>query len=304
MTDIETLLRATLRSHADRAPTADEVLRELPDLGSLAPGEPREDTPRRSVKRWAIPALAAAAVAIVVVSAAVLLPDRNGESRGVSNHPSTSPLAPQAPPGTRLVGMGRLAVAVPEGWSTNDEKCGIPLSNTVLFEANGQRTCLITLRPKVSALHIVSTTSAFARPWMNQDLPSSEVDGVTIERSPTRTGGDPPLAHMGNGLAVGALVAPSEGVVMWMTSPDPTVVDSVLDSVIVLPAGWVTIPFNPNLPLLPNELVALKRIGLNVEITRRDLPGRSAGALSGVTPAFGSVVPVGSTVHLVVDSGN
>ncbi len=78
---------------------------------------------------------------------------------------------------------GRLAVAVPAGWSTNAEKCGIALSNTVLFEANGQRTCLITLRPRVSALHIVPSTSALARPWITQDLPRSQIDGVTIERS-------------------------------------------------------------------------------------------------------------------------
>jgi hypothetical protein len=295
MTDIETLLRATLRSYADQAPTADEVLRELPDLGSLASGE-APDGRGRSMKRWGIPALAAAAVAIVVVSAAVLLPDRNGESRGVSNHPSTSPSAPQAPPGTRLVGMGRLAVAVPEGWSTNDEKCGTPLSNTVNFEANGVLACAINPRPHVSALHIVSATSPLALIWTSwKHLPATELDGITIERTPTSRGDEG---------SVGALVARSAGVVMYVTSPHRAVVDSVLDSVIVLPAGWVTIPFNPNLPLLPNELVALKRIGLNVEITWRDLPGRSTGALIGATPAFGTVVPVESTVHLVVDSRN
>jgi hypothetical protein len=295
MTDIETLLRETLRSHADQAPTADEVLRELPDLGSLASGETPEDGRGRSVKRWGIPALAAAAVALVVVAAAVLLPDRNGESRGVSNPSSTSPSAPQAPPGTRLVGMGRLAVAVPESWGTNDEKCGSALSNTVIFEADGVVWCGLAHRPHVSALHIVSATSPLALPWIYQHLTASELDGLTIERTPTNTG---------NEGSAGALVARSEGVVMYVTSPDRAVVESVLDSVIVLPAGWATIPFNPDLPLLPHERVALKRVGLNVEITRRDLPGRSAGALIGATPAFGSVVPVGSTVHLVVASGS
>jgi hypothetical protein len=295
MTDIETLLRATLRSHADQAPTADEVLRELPNLGSLAPGEAPEDVRRRSVKRWAIPALAAAAVAIVVVSAAVLLPDRNGESRGVSNHPSTSPSAPQAPPGTRLVGMGRLAVAVPEGWSTNHEKCGTPLSNTVNFEANRVVWCGLAHRPQVSALHIVPATSPLALPWIYQHLTVGELDGITIERTPT---------HTGNEGSAGALVARSAGVVMYVTSPHRAVVDSVLDSVIVLPAGWVTIPFNPNLPLLLNERVALEHAGLKVEVIRRDLPGRSSGSLLGATPAFGSVVRVGSTVHVVVDSRN
>jgi hypothetical protein len=229
----------------------------------------------------------------VVVAAAVLLPDRNGESRGVSNHPSTSPSAPQAPPGTRLVGMGRLAVAVPKGWSTNDEKCGSALSNTVIFEANRVVWCGLAHRPHVSALHIVSATSPLALPWIYAHLTASELDGIKIQRTPTSTG---------NEGSAGALVARSQGVVMYVTSPDRAVVESVLDSVMVLPAGWVTIPFNPDLPLLPNE-VALKRIGLNIEITRRHLPGRSAGALIGATPAFGSVVPVGSTVHLVVASG-
>jgi hypothetical protein len=294
MTDIETLVRDTLRSHAEHAPTADEVLRELPDLGSLAPGEALADVPRR-LKRWGIPALAAAAVAAVVVAAVVLLPDGNGESGGVSSNPSASPSAPQTPPGTRLVGMGRLAVAVPEGWSTNHERCGTALSNTVIFDANRVRTCGILLRRPVSALHIVSITTPLALPWIYQHLTASKIDGITIQRTPTNTG------HEGS---TGALVARSEGVVMYMSSPDRAVVDSVLDSVMVLPAGWVTIPFDPNLPLLPNEKVALEHVGLNVEITRDDLPGRSAGALIGVSPAFGSVVPVGSTVHLVVDSRN
>jgi hypothetical protein len=292
MTDIETLVRDTLRSHADQAPTADQVLREFPDLGSLMP----EDVARRSMKRWGIPALAAAAVAVVVVAAAIFLPDGNGESRGVSNNPSASPSAPQAPPGTRLVGMGGLAVAVPEKWSTNDEKCGTALSNTVIFEANGVRACAIPQKPNVSALRMVSTTTPLALPWLYQHLTASKIDGITIQRTPTRTGHE--------GFSIGALVARRQGVVMYMTSPDPAVVDSVLGSVMVLPAGWVTIPFDPNLPLLPNEKVALEHVGLNVEITRRDLPGRSAGALIGVSPAFGSVVPVGSTVHLVVDSRN
>jgi hypothetical protein len=295
MTNIETQLREILRSYANRAPTADEVLRELPDLGSLALREGSEDVPRRSVKRWAIPVLAAAAVAGVLVAAAMFLPDGNGESRGVSNHPSTSPSAPQAPPGTRLVGMGRLAVVVPEGWSTNDEKCGSALSNTVIFEANRVVWCTLAHRPHVSALHMVSATSPLALPWIYQHLTASELDGVTIKRTPTNTG---------NVGSAGALLARSEGVVMYVTSPDRAVVESVLDSVIVLPAGWVTIPFNPDLPFLSNEELALEQAGLRVEITRRDLPGRSSGSLLGATPAFGSVVPVGSTVHLVVDSGN
>jgi hypothetical protein len=296
MTDIETLVRETLRSHADHAPTADEVLRELPDLASLPQREGPEDAPRRSVKRWGIPALAAAVVALVVVAAALLLPGGNGESRGFSDSPSPSPSAPQAPPGTRLVGMGRLAVAVPDGWSTNHEKCGTALSNTVLFDANGVLACAITPRPHVSALHIVPVTSPLALPWIYQHLAASEVGGITIERTPTRTGHE--------GFSIGALVARSAGVVMYMTSPDPKMVDSILNSVIVLPTGWVTIPYNPNLPFMPNERLALEHAGLGVEITRRDLPGRSTGALIGATPAFGSVVPVGSTVHVVVDSGN
>jgi hypothetical protein len=294
MTDIETLLRETLRSHADQAPTADEVLRELPDLGSLAPGDASEDVRRRWVKRWGIPVLAAAAVAIVLVAAVMFLPDGNG--RGVSDNPSPSPSAPQAPPGTRLVGMGRLAVAVPEGWSTNDEKCGTALSNTVSFEANGVLSCAIPQRPHVSALRMVSTTSPLALIWTSwKHLPASELEGITIERTPTSRGDEG---------SVGALVARSEGVVMYVTSPDPAVVDSVLDSVMVLPAGWVTVPYNPDLPFLSNEELALEQAGLRVEITRRDLPGRSSGSLLGATPAFGSVVRVGSTVHLVVDSGN
>jgi hypothetical protein len=295
MTDIETLLRVTLRSHADRAPTADEVLRELPDLGSLAPGDAPEDVRRRSVKRWGIPVLAAAAVAVVLVAAVILLPDGNGESRGVSDNPSTSPSAPQAPPGTRLVGMGRLAVAVPEGWSTNDEKCGSALSNTVIFVPNRVVWCTLAHRPHASALHIVPATSPLALPWMYAHLAASEVDGVKIQRTPTNTG---------NEGSAGALVARSEGVVMYVTSPDRAVVDSVLDSVMVLPAGWTTVPFNADLPFLSNERLALEQAGLGVKISRRDLPGHSSGSLLGATPAFGSVVRVGSTVHLVVDSGD
>lgn len=47
----------------------------------------------------------------------------------------------------RLVGLGNLAIAVPEEWETNRTRCGTPMSGTVVINVGVVETCA-TARPE------------------------------------------------------------------------------------------------------------------------------------------------------------
>lgn len=98
--------------------------------------------------------------------------------------------------------------------------------------------------------------------------------------------------------STGVLVVPSEKAVFVVTSPDNHIVDRILDSLIVVPEGYVSIPFDPNGPL-ENSITRMTNAGLDVKTVERPRKGWSSGSLRRARPALGSVVPVGSTVTLV-----
>ena len=217
---------------------------------------------------------------------------------GLVWRPATEPAGevatpPHAPAGMRLVGMGRVAVAVPEDWGTNDVGCDghSTKHESVVFDSEGSRSCRVaTAYADVSSLHIVGTGSHWARRFIERAEPARDVDGVPIAQARTREDG---------AQFTGALIAETEDVVMWVASPDPEVVDDILNSVIVLPEGFVTVPTDPNMPLA-TTLAAMQSAGLEVNQVEQPKPGWSAGALISSDPPLGSVVPVGSTVTLVV----
>ncbi|MDQ3484818.1 MAG: hypothetical protein M3445_05340, partial [Actinomycetota bacterium] len=81
-------------------------------------------SPRRSRTRPAL--LAGAATVLVLASVATVRwwPDQPAASAALPTMPSP----PVAPPGTRLVGYGDIAVAVPDSWAHNAVSCGAEAS--------------------------------------------------------------------------------------------------------------------------------------------------------------------------------
>lgn len=227
------------------------------------------------------------AAALIVTGGLVLRPD--SDPSGLPVDSPTVAAAPEAPPGMRLVGMGRIAVAVPESWGTGRVRCGVPVADTVVFDTGYVRLCRLTPTPTVSSLHIVESGSDLALPFVRDAQPAGQVDGVQIRRT---SPGDLPEA----------IVVESEGVVMWVTSRDPALVDEILDSLIVLPDGYITVPYVPYGPVA-NTLGRMEHAGLAVSTVEERRPGWSAGALLDTDPPLGSVVPVGSTVTVTVSAG-
>lgn len=243
--------------------------------------------------RHGLPAFATAmAVAIVLVGVFSLRLFSAGTDQA-ADPPKGN--ASQAPAATRLVGMGSVAVAVPEDWATNDLHCETPMSDTVVFRSEGTRLCSVVPAPVVSSLEIVATWSDWAQPWLRQAQPAGEVDGVPVERVATRS--------TPSGTAIGALVIKSEDVVFSVTSPDASTVDAILDSLVVLPESYVTVPYDPNGPTASTRQRMLDA-GLEVKVQEEHRPGLSAGVLLDTEPELGSVVPVGSTVTLMVSGGS
>lgn len=226
-----------------------------------------------------------AAVALTVAVGLVWRQDPAAPSADVA-------VAPQAPPGTRLVGMDRVAVAVPEGWGTNAVDCDghTAQRESVVFDSEVVELCDPPAHVDVSSLHIVESSSDWAKPYLSNAHPAGEIEGVPIARVPT---------HEDGARFAGALIVESEDVVMWVLSPDADVVDEILDSVVIVPDGYVTVPTDPNAPLASDQ-AAMETAGLSVEVVERFKPGWSAGSLISSDPPLGSVVPVGSTVTLVV----
>lgn len=203
------------------------------------------------------------------------------------------PPTPVAPDGTRLVGMGRVVVAVPADWATNAVRCGQPVRDTVAFASEGQRGCLVPGASERSWLQVVPSESTHAEGWLNAAGRTTTYDGVPVRR----IDGDCEMSMPG--VCSGALVAETQDVVMVASSSKPTVVESVLDSVRVLPDGWTTVPYDPNGPVA-NTVAWMEDVGLTVEVTYEERPGLSNGVLLAADPELASVTEAGSTVELRV----
>ncbi len=135
------------------------LLNRLADQVSVGPAPVREvlragSRVRRRRRRVALCAAVALLLAPVGVAGLAQFPDKAKQTA----MPATRSLEPQAPAGMRLVGMGRLAVAVPEDWGTNDVRCGQPLRDTVHFASEAVRACGVRSR-FVSYLRITGTAS-------------------------------------------------------------------------------------------------------------------------------------------------
>ncbi len=78
-------------------------------------------------------------------------------------------------------------------------------------------------------------------------------------------------------------------------------IDRIRKSLRLLPDGYTTVPYDPD---DPRHTRALLRVGFDLRVVEKHRPGLSAGVILDSDPAFGSVVREGSTVTLVVSSGD
>jgi hypothetical protein len=244
---------------------------------------------RRRTRRWQLAAVAAAVIGVVGASLAVA----GGPGDEAGPAPANSDAVVEAPDGARYVGMGRLVVAVPQDWGYHDLRCGVVPDGTIAFSADPERGCLHSFLSSRNALHVASADSEGGARWLDVPGTPVEIDGITLTRTAVAARTDDSSTYSG------ALVATSEGVVIWAQSDDPEVVTGILDSVRVLPQDMVAVPFDQDGPVSsPRQLI--EAAGLNVEVVEEYRPGWSPGWLISSDPPLGSPVAIGSTVTLTV----
>ncbi|MCD4527210.1 PASTA domain-containing protein [Nocardioides sp. cx-173] len=232
-----------------------------------------------------------AAVAVVAVAGGTALASAGdpAPSKG------TDPLpAADVPAGTRLVGVGHAAIAVPETWSVNATRCGVATEPTVVIDVTVVETCA-WLGPRV--FDNVSVDHAGTRS-LSEPLQEAEVDGVAVQRGTTT------CEPTGNGLrrCVGGVFVPSSNAFFEAEAASRERVDEILSWVRVVP-DLVAVPGfeSVNLDHQDDDSAAhyradLERAGLEVEVVTQRQPGGKPGYVLGVRPAPGAMLEPGGVV--------
>lgn len=133
------------------------------------------------------------------------------------------------PAATRLVGIDHAAIAVPEGWGTNETQCGTPEEDTVVIDVAVIPACLASRPEGVESLEVTQGR----RVDVDDVDEVVEVDGVRAERRAT-TCRRQPLDDVA--VCVGSLYLPSLGVTFHAASSTRAAeVDRILAQVRVVP---------------------------------------------------------------------
>lgn len=201
----------------------------------------------------------------------------------------------------RWVGVGRVAVAVHEGWGTNELQCGTPVRDTTVVDVTVVELCHLPRPADVDSVEL----GGGAPPEGFVVAESSLLDGVEVQRGETTS-----VLQPDNGVRVwsSAVYLPGEG--LWIraeSSRGPEQVDEALgwlallsDGVGVPPRGWSSDDDHDDAQETELYTRRLQGLGLEVAVERRSIPGPPEGHLLKVSPHPGTVVPVGTRVVLTV----
>ncbi|GAB2640802.1 PASTA domain-containing protein [Kribbella swartbergensis] len=244
-------------------------------------------------------AVAVLAVAAVAGGTAVIVrpdPTRDDSSPPIA---STSPTAAVTPE-TRLVGIGHAAIAVPEHWGMNQTHCVTPQRDTVILARDGH-LCAIA-RP----VGVESVDLGRGKPLPMFGFTADEtiqIDGVRAERRRTTCSDD-------GGTEVrtcsGGVRIPSLDTWFWAeSSTSAEEVDRILERISVVP-DRVGVPPPPYAvghgagTGAANYAAELRRLGLTSRTRTTKSPSYTPGDLLAVSPAPGTMLPLGATVTLTV----
>ena len=251
----------------------------------------------------------AAVAALIIGAGALWLPGSSGSAQPpIATNQTTAPHdsvpsdtrersnrgeLPTAPDGTRWLGYQGVMVAVPTDWRTQSGGCvDLPLSSTVFFEASQELTCAGIRPPGVSSLRIYDGDSEHIEGLLPELGQAPPVNGLNVRRKPTRMEGETEIAE-------GVLLVETANVLLWADSPDPAVVDAVLDTARLIPGGYTAVPDvsgmfdDSNIAPLMNEA--------ELQWSPRCPRGSDCDndAVTATNPRAGSVVPVATTVMAV-----
>ncbi len=263
-----------------------------PPIEALRTGAAR----RRRRRTWAWSAVSVAAVVAVIGATAVL-------SRGFRGAEPQPPVASASTGaisgGTRLVGLGHAAIAVPKKWGTNQVVCGTPRTDTVLVDLGITTLCMGMPRAGVESVEV-----ARGRPKTDFRVDeSAKIDGVPAQRQRT-TCSEGPINKVT--VCSGTVFIPSLDVSFRATScTSAEEVDRILARIVIVPGlvgvpGFRTIDRNGHQLLGADYAELLKEAGLKAEFRTRKSPSYPAGMIFSGSPAPGTMVAPGTPVTITV----
>jgi hypothetical protein len=233
---------------------------------------------------------AAAALVVVVAGGAVV-------GGVMQSRPDSAVTA--APAGTRWAAIGRVAVAVPDGWADGAATCNQPTRDTVFFPY--PQDCLGIGHASVSSVALTSGAFTETLTRLNGLQPQGRVDGHQVVAGPTDCG------TQGQS-CVEVFGVPDLHAYVTVTVPrgDGTqaldTIEAIRTSLTVLPEGESAVPFVTPESDLARYRAALEAAGLQVDVHQVACPDTAfcGYGVRGTTPAAGRVVPAGSTVRVDV----
>lgn len=246
----------------------------------------RAGATRRRRRRTAAISLAAAAAVVVAVGGTALL-----TAPGTSPEETKPPVASQAPERLRLVGIGHLAIAVPQEWGTNQVRCGTPQRDTVIINGGDGALCLPPRPSGVESVWLRTKPEKWYPKFSADEI--FEIDGVRAERQRTT------CTKTGDLLCSGMVFVPSLSV--WFhveSSTSAAEVDRVLQRIMVVP-DLVGVPASELLDKQAYTDLLIAQ-GLRPEPKIVKVSQNTLEQIIEVSPAAGTMVKPGSKVTFTV----
>ena len=267
---------------------------------------------RRRRTTWLAVGSTAAVLAATVGVAAVL----NRPAEQVLPEPAPGVVTPTpvvTPPGTRLVGLGHVAIAVPEDWGTNRLSCGTPQKDTVIIDQGF--VCLAQFpRPKgVESVHVYPGWYGAYGERGKVETESFDLDGEPAERVTTICYHEFDDAALCRG-AVYLREADATFVAESSSQDARSKVAEILSWVRVV-TDRVAVPgfqeaninwYHQDISSAEHYRTALEMLGLQVEIVSREpRMGESihVGRILEVSPQPGTMLAPGSVVTVTESAG-
>ncbi len=254
---------------------------------------------RRQRTRWtgALAAVGAGAVVAVVVGGPALFPAADSRTPPQPSTQGTSPVESEPiPPGTRLVGIGHVAIAVPEEWATNAIRCGTATRPTVVVDVTVIEGCAL-LAPKV---HDVVWLERAVNASMFVPDRDVEIDGVAAQTNEVT------CSELGNGTTscTRTVFVPSDQASFRAIAKTKERVDEILswirvvDDRVAVPGFHGVNDSEQDDDAGEHYRQALQAAGLAAQVNTQFVGGGKPGLILGVSPAPGTMLEPGQTVTM------
>lgn len=277
-----------------------DLLEQAADRTAVGPApleSIRAGAARRRRRRALVLAGASAAAVVAVIAGSALV---------ASTAPPQTPRPPVTTDrptpglhGMRLVGLGHLAIAVPEEWDTNRTRCGTPMKDTVVINVGVIETCAIARPEGVESVELVQGEPRFDFTADSTVL----VDGVEGQRQSTTCTRE---TLGGVRVCSGTVYFAEHGT--WFRAESSTGredIDRILGRIRVV-SDKVGVPaFQPlavNAQGRSGEKYSARLAdqGFEVEVQTRRISAGKPGYVLGASPAPGTMLPPGATVTITV----